>query len=151
MRISRDDLFAGAIFVATGAYFATEALNYDLGTLFKMGPGFMPLVLGGVLAGLGLAIAIKGMRKPVDAAKEPVSWRAIALILVTIGFFGFALRGLGFVPTVFVGTALTAFASRTTTVIGAAIIATGLTVLSTLVFVIGLRMQVPMLGPWLGF
>lgn len=149
MRISRDDLFTGAIFVAIGAYFSIESLNYDLGTLFKMGPGFMPLVLGGVLAALGLAIAINGIRKPVDVAKEPVSWRAIALILLTIGFFGVTIRGLGFVPTIFAGTVLTALASRTTNIVGAAVIATGLTVLSTLVFVIGLRLQVPMIGPWL--
>jgi hypothetical protein len=150
-RASRDDLFAGGILVLLGGYFCLEALNYELGTPFRMGPGFLPLVLGGVLASLGLAVALQGLRKPHDASQEKPAWRAIVLIVFAIAFFGVAIRGLGFVPTVFVCTLLTAFASRMTTVVGATIIAAGLTLLSTLIFVIGLRLQVPIIGPWLGF
>jgi hypothetical protein len=39
MRISRDDLIAAALFIGLGGFFAIEALNYDLGTPFRMGPG----------------------------------------------------------------------------------------------------------------
>ena len=141
---------AGAIFVAAGAYFALEALNYDLGTPFRMGPGFMPVSLGAVLVGLGLAIVLKGLRSDRKDEAQPPSWRAIGLITFSVLFFGFAIRGLGFVPTILVGTALTALASRTNSPIAALVIAVGLTVLSALIFVVGLRVNVPLLGPWLG-
>ncbi len=151
MRISRDDLFAGGLFVVLGLFFALEALNYDLGTPFRMGPGFLPLVLGCTLVALGLAVAGKGLRRPADAPKNPVPWRAIGLITLSVLFFALTVRGLGFVPVVFVSVLITAFASTSTRLPGALAIALGLTLLSTLVFVIGLRMQVPMVGPWLPF
>jgi len=150
-RISRDDLFAGAIFIGIGAFFCIESLNYDLGSPLRMGPGFLPLALGVLLSTLGLAVAIAGLRNPRDATGDPPSWRAIILILGAIGLFGFTIRGIGFVPGVFTVAFLSAFASRLTNWFGAAVIATGLTVLSTLVFIIGLRLQVPMIGPWLRF
>lgn len=150
-RISRDNFFAGGIFIALGAFFSLESLNYELGSPIRMGPGYMPLVLGGVLAALGLAIVVAGLRKPEEHTNERPSWRAIGLIGVAIVFFGLCIRGLGFVPTVFITAVLTASASRRSTLLGAAIIAAALTLLSTLVFVFGLRLQVPMLGPWLRF
>ena len=58
---SRNDLASGAIFVAFGAYFALEAMRYEFGTPFRMGPGFMPIVLGGILVALGVAVAASGV------------------------------------------------------------------------------------------
>jgi hypothetical protein len=150
-RISRDNFLAGGIFIALGGFFALESLNYELGSPIRMGPGYMPLVLGSVLAALGVAIVIAGLRKPEEHTNEPPSWRAIGLIAVAIIFFGVCIRGLGFIPTVFITALLTASASSRSTLLGAGIIATALTLLSTLVFVFGLRLQVPMLGPWLPF
>lgn len=150
MQISRDDLIAAALFIGLGAFFAIEAMNYDLGTPFRMGPGFLPLTLGSVLAALGLAIGIKGLSRGIDAAKDPVSWRALLLVGLAVGFFGVTLRGLGFVPTVFVTVLVTSLASRMNSVVGAVLIAAGLTAMSALIFVVGLRLQVPLIGPWLG-
>lgn len=150
-RISRNNFFAGGIFIALGAYFSLESLNYELGSPIRMGPGYMPLVLGGLLAALGLAIVIAGLRKPEEHVGDPPSWRAIGLITVAIVFFGVCIRGLGFVPTVFVTGLLTASASSKSSFLAAVLISAALTLLSTLIFVIGLRLQVPMLGPWLRF
>jgi hypothetical protein len=150
MQISRNDLIAAALFIGLGGYFAVEALNYDIGTPIRMGPGFLPLALGITLAGLGLAIGIAGINKAADGPKDAFSWRALVLVSLAIGFFAVTLRGLGFVPTVFVTVLLTSFASRRNTLVGALLIAAGLTVMSTLIFVIGLRLQVPLLGPWFG-
>lgn len=150
MQISRDDLIAAALFIGLGGFFAIEALSYDLGTPFRMGPGFLPLTLGAVLAALGLAIGIKGLSRGTDPVKDPVSWRAILLVSVAVIFFAVTLRGLGFVPAVFVTVLGTCLASRMNTVPGAILIAIGLTVISTVIFVVGLRLQVPLIGPWLG-
>ncbi len=58
---SRDDLLAGAIFVALGGAFAYTASTYDVGTLRAMGPGYFPLALGLVLAALGVVIMAIGL------------------------------------------------------------------------------------------
>jgi hypothetical protein len=106
--------------------------------------------LGTVLVALGLAVGVVGLSKRADASKDPVSWRGIVLISVAVAFFAVTLRGLGFVPTVFITLLLTCFASRMNGIVGAVLIAAGLTLMSTLIFVIGLRLQVPLVGPWLG-
>ncbi|MGB3339403.1 MAG: tripartite tricarboxylate transporter TctB family protein [Devosia sp.] len=147
---STKDLVSGGIFVLAGAYFALEALNYEVGTAFRMGPGFMPLLLGSVLALLGLGVAASGWKKP-DAPQEfSPPWRAMALIIGVIVFFGATIRGLGFVPVVFVSAFVAALASRLNSPVFAALLAVTLTVMCTLIFVIGLGMSVSWFGPWLG-
>ena len=148
---SRTELASGGIFVVFGAYFALESLNYEIGTPFRMGPGFMPLLLGAVLAALGLAIAAKGLGKPDTEAAPPIPWRGIALVLGTIIFFGATIRDLGFVPVALVAALATALSSRLNSPLFAAILAVALTVMCTLIFVVGLGLQVPMFGPWLRF
>lgn len=149
-RFSTKDLVSGGIFVAAGAYFALEALTYDVGTAFRMGPGFMPLLLGSVLVALGLAVAASGINKP-DADKPLTPpWRAVVLIIGGIVFFGATIRGLGFVPVALVLSFTAAMASRLNSPVFAVLVAVTLTVLCTLIFVIGLGMSVPWFGPWLG-
>ena len=58
---SRDDLLAGGVFVALGVAFAVGATRYDLGSALNMGPGYVPLALGLVLAVLGLVIGAQGL------------------------------------------------------------------------------------------
>ncbi|MFD2792878.1 tripartite tricarboxylate transporter TctB family protein [Promicromonospora vindobonensis] len=67
---STSDLVAGLVFLGLGAAFAIGALGYDLGSLLEMGPGYVPLTLGVVLAALGLATAIKAYVAPDPASGE---------------------------------------------------------------------------------
>jgi len=149
--ISRKDLASGAIFVVFGAYFVIEALRYEVGTALRMGPGFMPILLGSVLVLFGLAIAITGLRKshPDEPSLMP-PWRAVVLITAVVIFFGATLRGLGFIPVVVISTFFTAMASRLNSPVFSAILAVGMAVLCTLIFIFGLGLQVPLIGPWLG-
>lgn len=148
---SRNDLAAGGLFVAFGAYFALEAMNYELGTPLRMGPGFMPVMLGGILVALGIAVAIKGIGRPDEEAPPPWPWRGMALTLGTIIFFAATIRGLGFIPVVLISGIATALASRRNSLLSAVIISVGLCVLCMLIFVIGLGLIVPWFGPWLPF
>lgn len=148
---SRKDLASAAIFIAIGSYFALEALNYELGTPLRMGPGFMPILLGSVLVLLGLAIAVVAFFRSDEGPSQPFAWRGIVLVLGTIIFFGATIRGLGFVPVVFISAFVTAMSSRENNPLGAALIAAALTVLCLVIFVVGLGLMVPWFGPWLSF
>ena len=147
---STKDLVSGGIFVLAGAYFAVEALNYEVGTAFRMGPGFMPLLLGSALVLLGLGVAASGWKKPDDEERLAPSWRGLVLIIGVVMFFGATIRGLGFVPVVLVSSFAAAMSSRLNSPIFAILLAITLTVMCTLIFVIGLGMSVPWFGPWLG-
>ena len=62
MRIkSQKDFFSGLMFLLVGIAFAWGAGSYSIGTGARMGPGYFPMVLGVLLAGLGLIITITSL------------------------------------------------------------------------------------------
>jgi Tripartite tricarboxylate transporter TctB family len=147
------DILAGLIFVAFGLAFAIASLRYQLGTPLRMGPGYFPLVLGGILVLLGLLIVGKGFVAGASPEERlgSLPWRALLLIVVAVLFFGLTVRGLGLIPATAVTALLTALASYRTGILAAVAIAAGLTVLCVLIFVLALQLRLPLFGPWLPF
>ncbi|MEU4695082.1 tripartite tricarboxylate transporter TctB family protein [Actinoplanes sp. NPDC023714] len=133
------DLIAGGIFTVIGGGFVAGALGHDRGTLLRMGPGYFPLVVGVIVAGLGIAIMVFSSSGP---AFGTVPWRAMILIVTAICFFGYSVRIIGFVPASFVAALLTALAAaRFRTALA---VAAGLTAAATLIFVVGLQLRLPL-------
>ena len=147
---ARKDLAAGAVFAGFGLAFAVTSATYDIGTPLRMGPGFFPLVLGTVLVVLGVLIAISGYLAADRSEIGTVPWRALALLLSAIFFFGFTVRDLGLVPALFVSVLLAALAGRHAKVVPSVVIAASLTALSVLIFVYALQLRLSLFGPWLG-
>ena len=150
-RRSFPDVLAGGIFVLIGGAFVVGSLSYELGTPLRMGPGYFPLLVGAVMAVLGLAIVLKGLIAGEVPSFGVVPWRAIVVIVLALLFFGFTVQGLGFVVASAVTAGLTTLASPRVRPLPALAVAVGLTVASTLIFVVGLQLRIPLWGPWLGF
>jgi hypothetical protein len=146
---SAKDVLAGLIFVGFGLAFAVGALAYDIGDPVRMGPGFFPLIVGALLAFLGVLIAVTRSSEADDTTITAPPWRAAALILGAILVFGLTVRGLGLIPTIFVTSLLASLASRETRLPLAVLLAVGLTVLSVAIFVVALSVRVPLVGPWI--
>ena len=151
MQKSLRDLLAGLIFVTFGLAFAGTALTYNIGTPLRMGPGYFPLVLGGLLVILGAAVMVEGLVRGDQTPIGPVPWRGIVLLTAAVLFFGFSVRRLGLAPALFIAVLLAAFSSERMTVIGALAMAAALTAFCILIFVQALGMPVQLLGPWLTF
>lgn len=147
---ARKDLLAGAVFAGFGLAFAITSTTYDIGTPLRMGPGFYPLVLGGLLVVLGVSIAVKGFLAGDGSEIGAVPWKSLLLLLAGILFFGFTVRDLGLVPALFVAVLLAGLAGRSARLIPSAVIAASLTALSVLIFVYVLQLRLPLFGPWLG-
>jgi hypothetical protein len=79
-----------------GIAFVVLARNYRLGTPARMGPGFFPTILGGILAALGLTLAIPAFVRDGDPLPFP-RLRPMAAILIAIVVFALLLAPLGFV------------------------------------------------------
>ena len=144
------DILSGLIFVGLGAAFGYAATGYPLGTAFRMGPGYFPLVLAGLMALLGVLIVAKGVT--VAAAEGeigPVPWRGVVLIVAALVYFGAGIRGLGLVPSLLGAAFMSALASRRNGPASALAIALALTLLCVLIFHYGLGLPVPLFGPWL--
>ncbi len=149
MVIDRANALCGAIFIAFGAYFGLNSLGMELGTPFRMGPGFFPLFLAAILIVLGLVIAIQAIR----VEGEPIGslpLRGMAFILPAPVLFALTLKGLGFVPSIFLATLLASFASTKVRIPTALILAALMTAFTTAVFVYGLGLPFRLFGPWLG-
>ncbi|MCC2687546.1 MAG: Tripartite tricarboxylate transporter TctB family protein [Geminicoccaceae bacterium] len=149
-RISLDPVngLCGAIFVGVGAFFAVQSLLLDIGTALRMGPGYFPLVLAGVLILLGAIILVQAVR----AGSEPIgplAMRGMLFILPAPILFGLTIRGLGFVPSIFLTALLASFASHRMRPVMALILAAGVTVFAVVVFSYGLGLPFPRFGPWL--
>ncbi len=129
--------------------FVVGSLNYELGTPLRMGPGYFPLVAGGVLAVLGLVIAIKGLVAGEVIVFGTIPWRSMAMIVAALVFFGLTIRTAGFVPTVAVTAFITALASYRIRLVTALAVAAGLTALCWLIFIVGLQLPLPLFGSWL--
>ena len=149
---SLKDLLAGLIFISLGLAFGYATLDYEIGSAFRMGPGYFPLVLSGILTLLGVLITAQSFASGPD--ETPIGrapWLALVLILGGIVFFGATVRGLGLAPALFVTTFLSAFASERTGIVGALALAAGLVAISMIIFVWGLGIPLRTVGPWLAF
>lgn len=151
LRKALPDILAGSIFMAFGLFFAVTSTTYEVGTPFQMGPGFFPLLLGGVLVLLGILVVGSGFVAEREEEVGTFPWRGMVLIPIAFIIFGLTVRGLGLVPTLFITMLLAGFSSERISIVVALAIAVGLTVLSVLIFVVALQFHLSLFGPWLAF
>lgn len=142
--------FCGALFIATGAFFVYQSLHLEIGTAFRMGPGYFPLFLAAALILLGIVVVLQATRvegEPVG----PIAWRGMLFILPAPVFFGLTVRGLGFLPAIFMTSLIASFASLRMGPVMALILSTAVTLFSFLVFSYALGLPFQRFGPWLSF
>ncbi len=147
-RVNKADFAAGLLFVLFGLGFGITALGLEMGTTLRMGPGYFPMVLAVLLTGLGLAIVFTSFR----SEGEPVgtyALRGMVFILAAPVFFGLTVRGLGFVPSIFLTTLIAAFAGLHLKPLYAVALALAVTIFCTLVFSVALGLPFRQFGPWL--
>jgi len=92
---SQKDLLAGLMFTITGAAFALGARSYDLGTAGRMGPGYFPLMLGVLLAVLGILVTLQSFGQPREGEElGAIAWKPLIFIIGANLIFGLLLGGL---------------------------------------------------------
>ena len=139
------DLWAGLMFIAFGGIFMILSQQYQIGTAAKMGPGYFPLILGGLLALLGLAISLSSFAKSNHEAKvDPVGWRELGLILFAVMLFAATLPQLGIVIALLVLILVSSLASHEFNLKDTLLGAVFLIVLTYIVFGKGLELQFPL-------
>jgi hypothetical protein len=93
---SQKDFFAGLMFAVVGIAFAWGATTYNIGAGARMGPGYFPLMLGILLAGLGAFIIFESLVVATEDG-EPVgkwAWKPLGFIIGANLLFGILLGGL---------------------------------------------------------
>jgi hypothetical protein len=148
LSLDRPNALCAALFIGFGVFFLAQSLTLKIGTAFRMGPGYFPLVLSGVLILLGLTILVQAVRLKGERV-GPIAWRGMAFILPAPVFFGLTVRGLGFVTALFLTALIAAFASQRMRPGLALLVAAGLTLFATIVFSYALGLPFRRFGPWL--
>jgi hypothetical protein len=110
-----------------------------------MGPGFMPVVLGVLLAVVGLAMLVVVAPGKTPGAK-PAGLSVRGLLCILTGIVSFAVLGsyAGLVPASFFAVFIAALGDRDNTLRDALALALAATVTSVVVFAYGLHLQLPL-------
>lgn len=144
------DFFSGLLFAVVGSAFGWGALSYEVGSSGRMGPGYFPLLLGVLLALLGLVMMWRAARQPDQA--DPIgrwAWRPMVFIIAANLLFGVALGGLpslnipalGLMAGIYVLTFTACLAGENFSLRRAMVLGTVLALLSYLAFVLLLKLQ----------
>lgn len=143
------DFFAGIMFLSIVALFAFGLRELPIGTAFRMGPGYFPMVLLIILTGLGVAILVNGLRSKGEPLGT-IPWRGLLMITAPIVFFGATLKGLGLIASLGITVFATTLASREWGWVYALGTTAVLVAFSWAVFVWGLGLPISLRGPWIG-
>lgn len=150
---TKRDFWAGVVMMLLGLFFAIDGPSYRTGTLFHMGPGFMPTALGVILTLLGLAISATAFA-PSDEPEEPFmpahpQWRGWFCILAGPALFILFGSYFGLAPATFACVFMSALGDNSTTFKRALGLSVVVTVFGVAVFVYGLGVPIPVLA-WRG-
>jgi hypothetical protein len=150
---SQKDFFSGLMFTIVGITFAIGATNFTVGSAARMGPGYFPLLLGIVLAALGILVTIQSFKsKAVDG--DPIgsfAWRPLGFIIGANLAFGVLLVGVpalgipafGLIVAIYALVVIAGYARPKSSLKESVILATILAVGSYGAFVYALNLQFP--------
>jgi len=135
------DILGGFLMIAIGLFAMYYAQRYNFGTMRQMGPGFFPVVLGGVLTVLGALIVLPALRRP----GQPLVFnlRTLVLILGAVVVFGALLRPMGLPIATMAAVLLASMAERGFPWLGRLALALVVAVGVVVIFRLGLGMNVP--------
>ena len=145
------DTTTGLLLMGIAALFGWATRDLTIGSAFRMGPGYFPMILSAILFLLGAIILIRSFAGPGDQPLGKIAWRGMLFILPAPIFFGLTVRGLGFVPSIFLTALIAALASRKLGLLPALVLAALVAGFSTLVFSYALGLPFRRFGPWLNF
>jgi hypothetical protein len=94
------DFWAGVLFIVLGGAAIIMALDYAMGTAGRMGPGYFPRWLGGILVGLGAILVLRSFRLQGEKIAFP-TFQPVVIVLGAVLVFSLTATWTGlFIATV---------------------------------------------------
>jgi hypothetical protein len=141
------------MFIVVGAAFALGASSYSIGTGARMGPGYFPLVLGVLLAILGIAVTFTSLVVETEDGDKvgKFAWKPLFFIITANLVFGACIGGLpmiglkplGLIVGIYLLTYIASHAGDEHKFKEVAVLATVLAILSYVAFIVLLKLQFP--------
>jgi hypothetical protein len=112
-------------------------MQYNVGTALRMGPGYFPMVIGGLVAVLGLVLLVRSLK--LEGPPVPrIHLRPILFVVIASVAYGYLLRPLGLVLSTMAVVVVSAYAGHEFRLREVLILAVALALFSVLVFVYAL-------------
>jgi Tripartite tricarboxylate transporter TctB family len=149
MKRNPKDFWTGLLYILFGSSAILIARDYGMGTGGRMGPAYFPNILGGLLIVIGAISVIRSF----IAHGAPIgtfAFKGLALVSVSVLVFGIVVRGAGLAVAIPILVIISAYASKRFRWGPTLLIAAGLTMFCSLVFIKGLGIPLPIIGPWFG-
>jgi putative tricarboxylic transport membrane protein len=134
---------SGLMFIGIGGVATWIAQDYPMGSALRMGPGYFPIVLGGIMALFGIYEIVLGIMKS-DPVKGNWSIRALIILPFAAVVFGIMMENFGFIPALIALIFVSAAASREFKFLEVLVSAVVITVASVIVFIYGLGLPYPL-------
>ncbi len=151
MSLRNSDTLAGLFFIIVGASFGLSAFNgLAIGHAGRMGPGFVPLILAGITAALGLAVLLRSLGGAGDRFQFD-GGRGLVMVTASLVLFGATIRSTGMVPALAASVFLASFASRRMTLPSAAKTTLFVVIFCVVVFKMMLGLPVRLFADFLTF
>ncbi|ASJ73275.1 tripartite tricarboxylate transporter TctB family protein [Granulosicoccus antarcticus] len=144
-RVDNRDFISGLLIMAVGLFVAIHAMsNLNIGTMARMGPGYFPMILGWLLAGLGVVILLFSLRGVIVSVAPPaLAVRPLIAVFCGLLVFSFLIEPFGLVPATIGLTAVAVFAERRPPLRRSVLLAIGLSFVAWLIFTVALQMTLP--------
>jgi hypothetical protein len=143
------DFWTGILYIVFGLAAIIIGRDYGMGTPRKMGPAFFPVVLSVILIVIGVISLVRSFIRP----GSPIGRIAVRGLLLVTGatlLFGIIVRGAGLIIALPVLVIVSAYASRRFGWRTSITLAIVLTASCIVIFLKGLGIPLPVLGPWFG-
>lgn len=144
------DFWAGVMYIAFGGAAMYLARDYGMGTAARMGPGYFPTVLGGLLMLFGVSALLRSFIRPGEAIGA-IAWKPLLRVTAAILLFAVLVQTGGLILALLALILVSAAASiKFRFEVRATLAMIGLIAFCALVFVKGLGVPMPLLGSWFG-
>jgi len=138
------DFWAGIMLIATGAASIFIARHYPFGSTMRMGPGYFPSILGGILVLFGVYVTILGLLRN-EKIQGRWSPRALMVLPFSLVLFGVLMKHAGFIPALAVLIFGSAAAGREFNFVEVMLLTVILIGLSVALFIWGLGLPYPLI------
>ena len=138
------DFWAGMMLIGIGAAAMLVARDYEFGSALRMGPGFFPIILGGILIGFGICIMAVGLRNG-ETIRGSLSLRVLILQTLSFVLFGLLMEKAGFLPALVALVFVSAASGREFKFVEVSLLTAILTLASWALFIWGLGLPYPLI------
>lgn len=143
------DFLGGLFYIVLGGIAIWMARDYPFGSALRMGPGYFPTVLSGIMILFGITIMTTGIKSPEKLKGSNWSVRALIVLPIATAVFGWMMEEAGFIPAMLALIPMSAASGKEFKWKEVLMLTIGLTVMCIIIFIWGLGLPYPMIkGLW---